>query len=428
MTSPQADRRSPPATACPVVEGFRPLAPEATDEELIAGWARARREAPVFYDPEQGWWCVSTTELFEDVLRRPEDFSSRISGAPTMPVPEEMRDRLPDGWPMHPNLASTDPPEHTRIRKLAQPSFSKRAAEARVPQIRAIANRLIDAFIDRGEVDLATEYTRMIPVNVIAPIWGVPDSDALRLYGWAHEAMLMVINPSLTEEQVLGLAESQSEFDRYVRAVIAERREHPRGEDDLLSELIAATGDEGEPALSDSELMALVTGVIAAGTETTATAMGHAIHSLLGDRSRWDRAVADRSLLPNVVEETLRCRPPVRSITRITNHECELGGVTIPADAIVHMPFLSAGHDETVFDDPDSFDIHRENARQHISFGKWTHFCLGAQLAKVEIRTGLDTLMERVPGMRLADDCALRHVESVGVPPLIDGLRVEWEA
>ena len=328
---------------------------------------------------------------------------------------------------MHPNLASTDPPEHTRVRKLAQPSFSKRAAEARVPQIRVIANRLIDAFIDQGKADLAIEYTRMIPVNVIAPIWGVPDSDALRLYGWAHEAMLMVINPALTDEQVLELARSQAKFDRYVRAVIAERRENPRGEDDLLTSLIDATGDEGEPALSDSELMALVTGVIAAGTETTATAMGHAIHSLLLDRSRWDQALSDPSLLHNIVEETLRCRPPVRSINRITNHECELGGITIPADAIVHMPFLSAGHDEAVFDDPDTFDIHRENAKQHISFGKWTHFCLGAQLARVEIRTGLETLMERLPGLQLAEDCELRHVASVGVPPLIDGLRVEWE-
>jgi cytochrome P450 len=412
---------------CPVIEGFRPLDPAATDDELIAGWARARKEAPVFYDPEQGWWCVSTVELIEEVLRRPEDFSSRISGAPTMPVPDEMRDQLPEGWPMHPNLASTDPPEHTRIRKLAQPSFTRKAAAARVPQIRGIANGLIDGFIDRGRVDLATEYTRMIPVNVIAPIWGVPDSDALRLYGWAHEAMLMVINAAITEEQVLELAKSQAEFDRYVRAVIAARRQNPRGEDDLLTSLINATGDEGEPALSDAELTALVVGVISAGTETTATAMGHAIHSLLLDRSRWDQAIAEPGLLENIVEETLRARPPVRSINRITNHDCELGGVTIPADSTVHMPFLSAGRDEAVFEDPDDFDPHRENAKHHIAFGKWTHFCLGAALARVEIRTGLGTLMERLPGLRLAEDCELRHVETVGVPPLIDGLRVEWD-
>lgn len=423
-TSPEAPGA---ASRCPVVEGFEPLKPAATDDELIAGWKRARHEAPVFYVPEHGWWCVSTIELFEEVLRRPEDFSSRISGAPTVPVPEEVREELPDGWPMHPNLASVDPPEHTRVRKLVQPSFTPKAATARLPQIRAIAHELIDAFIDKGRVDLATQYTRMIPVNVIAPIWGVPREDALKLYGWAHEAMLMVINPALTDDQVLELARSQARFDRYVREVIEDRRANPRGEDDLLTQLIAATGDEGEGRLTDAELMALVVGVISAGTETTATALGHAIHSLLSERALWEEAIDDPDLLENAVEETLRARPPVRSINRITNHETELGGVTIPADAIVHMPFLSAGRDEAVFDHADVFDPHRENAKHHISFGKWTHFCLGAPLARVEIRTGLACLMERVPGLRLADDCELRHYPTVGVPPLIDGLLVEWD-
>jgi cytochrome P450 len=344
-----------------------------------------------------------------------------------------MRDELPDGWPMHPNLASSDPPEHTRVRKLVQPSFTTKAANNRIPQIKEIANRLIDGFIADGAVDLATEYTRQIPVNVIAPIWGVPPEDGVKLYGWAHQAMLMVINPALTPEFVLELARHQAEFERYVRGVIADRRAHPRGEGDLLSELIAATGDPSEPAgearLTDAELMALVVGVIAAGTETTATAMGFAIHSLLSERELWEAVKQDLELIENVVEETLRARPPVRSINRITNHDTELGGVTIPADSIVHMPFISMGRDEALFgDDVDTFDIHRADAKRHLSFGKWTHFCLGAPIARVELRTGLQTLIERIPSLRLAADCKLNRVASVGVPPLIDGLRVEWDA
>jgi cytochrome P450 len=420
--------KSTPPTGCPVIAGFEPLEPAATDEQLIAGWARARREAPVFYVPDHGWWCVSTIELIEEVLRRPEDFSSRLNAAPAMPVPEEMREELPEGWPIYPNMGCVDPPEHTRLRKLVQPSFSGGAATKRIPQIRTIAHELIDAFIGDGRVDLATQYTRMIPVNVIAPIWGMPKEDGLKLYAWAHQAMLMVINPALTPEMVLQLARDQAEFDRYVRAAIAERRADPRGEDDLLSSLIAATGDDaGESRLTDSELVALVVGVISAGTETTATALAHAIHALLSERELWEEAVADRQLIENIVEETLRARPPVRSINRITNHETELGGVTIPADTIVHMPFLSAGRDEAVFADVDRFDPHRVNAKHHISFGKWTHFCPGAALARVEIRTGLECLMDRIPGLRLAPDCRLNHVASVGVPPLIDGLRVEWD-
>jgi cytochrome P450 len=240
----------------------------------------------------------------------------------------------------------------------------------------------------------------------------------------------MVINPALTPEFVLELARHQAEFDRYVRGVIAERRADPRGEGDLLSELIAATDDdaEGGARLTDAELMAMVVGVIAAGTETTATAMGFAIHSLLSDRALWEEVSMKTELIENVVEETLRARPPVRSINRITNHDTELGGVTIPADSIVHMPFISVGRDEAVFgDDVDTFDIHRADAKRHLSFGKWTHFCLGAPIARVQMRTGLQTLIERIPSLRLAPDCELNRVASVGVPPLIDGLRVEWD-
>jgi cytochrome P450 len=110
----------------------------------------------VFYVPAQGWWCVSTVEMFEEVLRRPQDFSSRLSGQPTFPVPEELRQRLPDGWPMVPNLASTDPPEHTRLRKLVQPAFTTRMVGNREPEIRGIARGLVDGFAGGGAADLAT--------------------------------------------------------------------------------------------------------------------------------------------------------------------------------------------------------------------------------------------------------------------------------
>jgi cytochrome P450 len=414
--------------AYPVVEGFAPLDPAATEEELVAGWARARHEAPVFYVPEQGWWCVCTTELIEDVLRRPEDFTSSLQAAPAVPVPEEMRDELPDGWPIHPNMSCEDPPEHTRLRKLVQPSFTAGAAAKRIPEVRAIAHELIDSFIDAGRVDLATQYTRMIPVNVIAPIWRLPNEDVMKLYGWAHQAMSMVMNANLTTEMVLELARGQADFDRYVRAVIADRRANPLGEDDLLSSMIAATTDDPRDGqLTDSELMALVIGVIAAGTETTAALLGHVIHSLLRERELWQEAVADRNLLENIVEEALRTRPSVRGIHRVAKHDTEIGGVGVPAEAIIHMPLISAGHDETVFEDPDRFNPHRGNAKHHLTFGKWTHYCLGAPLARVNIRTGLECLVERIPRLRLAADCQLNHVPSVGVQPLIDGLWVEWD-
>ena len=421
-----APTQSGETSGCPVAPYFQPLDPVATDEHLIKGWARARQETPVFYVPEQGWWCVCTVELIEEVLKRPDDFSSAISGSPVFPVPDEVKGELPDGWPLFPNLASTDPPDHTRIRRLVQPPFTAAAAGRREDNIREIANNLIDGFIQKGHADLAEVYSRMIPIHVIAPIWKVPVEDAMRMYKWAEEAMAMVINPALTQDQVIEYAYSQADFDKYVRAVIADRRKNPLGDDDLLTLLIAAADSDGGQ-LSDPELTSILVAGIAAGTETTATAIGHTIHALLSVRERWEDARHHPELLKNIVEETLRVHPPVRSINRMTTRDCELGGVTIPANSIVHMPFLSAGRDEAIFQDADTFDPRRPDVKKHISFGKWTHFCLGAPLARLEVRVALEVLIERIPSLRLAADCTLNHVPTVGVPVLIDGLTAEWD-
>jgi cytochrome P450 len=412
------------APACPVAPYFSPLDPAATDRQLIDGWARARRETPVFYVPEAGWWCVCTVGLIEEVLRRPEDFSSAISGAPTFDVPDDLKHLLPEGWPLFPNLASTDPPDHTRMRSLVQPSFSKVASDKREANITEITHRLIDDFIGAGRADLAEVYSRLVPIHVIAPIWKVPLSDAMRMYRWAEEAMAMVINPHLSEQQVRDYAVSQGEFDAYVRRVIDDRRVN-RLEDDLLSDLIEASEREAD-GLSDSELRSILVAGIAAGTETTATAIGHTIHALLVDRSRWEDLAAHPELTANVVEETLRWHPPVRSINRITKSDTELAGVVIPANSVVHMPFISSGRDEALFENPDTYDIRRPNIKRHIQFGKLTHHCLGAPLARLEIRIAIESLMQRIPDLRLAADAKLNHVPTVGVPVLIDGLRAEW--
>ncbi|MUL64012.1 hypothetical protein BOO86_06005 [Mycobacterium sp. CBMA 234] len=412
-------------TGCPVAPYFSPLDPAAADDHLIDGWARARRESPVFYVPEAGWWCVCTVGLIEEVLKRPEDFSSAISGAPTFDVPEDLKHLLPEGWPLFPNLASTDPPDHTRMRSLVQPSFSMVASGRRAENIDEITHHLIDEFIDDGHADLAVVYSRLVPIHVIAPIWKVPLSDAMRMYRWAEEAMAMVINPHLTDQQVREYAVSQGEFDTYVRAVIEDRRAN-RLEDDLLTDLIEASEREGDGGLSDSELRSILVAGIAAGTETTATAIGHTIHALLVDRNRWEDLGAHPELTPNVVEETLRWHPPVRSINRLTTRETELGGVTIPANAVVHMPFISSGRDEALFPEPDNFDIRRSNVKRHIQFGKLTHHCLGAPLARLEIKIAIENLMARIPDLRLAAHAELNHVPTVGVPVLVDGLHTEW--
>jgi cytochrome P450 len=416
----------PGTESCPMMVGFRALAPDANEEELRDGWARARVQAPVFYDPDRGWWCVSTYELMEEVLRQPEVFSSRVKRA-VAAVPDQFREELGGDWPINPNIGGIDPPQHTRIRKLAQVGFTRSATAHRVEEIGTIANDLIDGFIQRGGADLATEYTRMIPLRTIAPILGVPAGDAMKLYTWAHQVMLMVDNPDITDDIVLGLGEAMVEFTHYANDLIEDRRANPRDDDDMLSTLIAATGDEGEPALTDRELVSLVLAAIAGGTETTATTMGHAIHTLLGEQGLWQRAIAEPDVISNIAEEALRLRPPARAIHRVTTRECQLAGVSLPADAIVHLPFMSVGRDAALFADADRFDPDRENAKKHLAFGKGTHFCLGAPLARAELRVGIECLARRIPSLRLASDCELHHLPTLAVPALTHGLTTEWD-
>lgn len=412
---------------CPVVAGFAALDPHASPEELVAGFARARDNAPVFFVPEVGWWVATRYHDIEEVVRDWETYSSEMSGRPEAQVPEQFKNDLPDGWPVYPNIAMMDPPQHTRVRKLAQGAFTTRAAGARAGDVRAVANELIDGFIAERRVDLVPEYCREIPPRVIGPIFGVAETEAQRLVQWAMESMTLVVNQHLTDEELVELARSQAQFARFVRELVADRRAQPRGEDDLLTSLVRATDEDDGSRLSDSELIMLVVGIIAAGTETSIAAIGHAIHSLLSEPDLWHAVVDDPDLIPNAVEETLRTRSPVRGIHRVTRRECVLAGVTLPAGAVLHLSLASAGRDAAVFDDPDAFDLNRPNAKQHITFAKGPHFCIGAPLARVQIRSAIQSLAERIPTLRLVPGHPLRYVSTVGNPSLLSGLVVEWD-
>ena len=409
------------------MHGFNPIDAEASQEDLLVGWRRARAEARVFYVPEHGHWCVGTYDLIEEVLRDPYTFSNAAMGGVAVPVPVEFREDLPGGWPVEQTLTSMDPPEHTRVRRLAQPAFTKRVAVARAEDIRRICHELIDQFAASGEVDLATEYTRRIPLRVVPPILGVPEEDAEQLYSWAMEALLLTNNDAaMSDEFVRGVAANQAAYARYAQDLIDDRRRHPRGDDDMLTRIIFAESD-GDAALSESEVLGIVLGILIAGIDTTATAMGNAVHALLIEPNRWARVVADHDLIDTAAEEALRMRPPFNAIHRLTTRDCEIGGVSIPKGAIVQLSVLSGGRDPDKFDDADRFVVDRANADRHFAFGKLTHFCLGSPLARVELRIGIETLADRIPGLRLSPRSELHYMPSTMMRVLLDGLVAEWD-
>jgi hypothetical protein len=225
------------------------------------------------------------------------------------------------------------------------------------------------------------------------------------------------------ENEQIRLAQGLATFWRYVETLVASRAAHPR--DDFTSDLLLAR-DGDLPALTHQEVTQFLHGLLFAGHETTTGLIGNSLRCLLAERRAWEQVCHDPALIPNAVEEVLRFDSSVIAWRRKTTRPVEIGGVPVPADANLLLLLASANRDPAVFEDPDRFDIHRQNARDHLSFGHGAHFCLGAPLARLEARVVLEELSACLPGLRLASGQRLRFQPNTTFRgPL--SLLVEWD-
>lgn len=305
----------------------------------------------------------------------------------------ELRPRTPG---TQPSMVHLDGEEHTRMRKLVVKAFTPRAVKNLEDPTYAIAHELIDRFIGRGTADLCAEFAFLLPAMVIAELVGIPAGDRSKFVQWADDAI------GAAGPDSGGYAASDPALRAYVLGIIDQRRKAP-GED-LLSQLIGV--HDGEDRLATEELVALVRMLILAGTDTTANLIGSMLHYLLSDRTRWERLSADRSLIPNVVEETLRCDPPLYWVPRRTSGDVELAGATIPSGTLVCNAVAGANRDPELVERPDEWDMDRPAIRNrtHLTFGFGEHFCLGSSLARLEATIVLEVLLDRLPDIALADD------------------------
>jgi cytochrome P450 len=294
-----------------------------------------------------------------------------------------------------PSLVHLDGDEHTRMRKLVVKAFTPRAVKKLELPTYAIAHELVDGFITRGTADLCEEFAFLLPAMVIAELVGIPEGDRSKFVQWADDA-ITAAGPGSS-----GYAESDPDLRAYVLGIIDERRESPGG--DLLSELIQV--HDGEDRLTTDELVALVRMLILAGTDTTANLIGSMLHQLLSEPSRWQRLIAEPTLIPNVVEETLRFDPPLYWLPRKAAVVTELAGATIPAGTLVCNAVGHANRDIEGLERPYEWDMDRPAARNrtHQTFGFGEHFCIGSSLARLEAAIALEVLLERLPGVALAD-------------------------
>ena len=398
---------------------FDPTTPEQRENPFDV-LERARREQPVFYAAALGLWVVTRHEDVLTVLKDHRTFSS--AGAlksSSTPHPPEVREVLAEGCPSMPYIIELDPPLHDRIRGLVARAFTPRRIDELAPRIEQIANELIDTLASRGRADIVDAFAWPLPLRVLGELFGFPRDDLERIHHWGNDWLLLQQERPVAQqlEHARGLVKLQ----RYCVTAVEERRRRPT--DDLLGALIAANADANEP-LTTEEVAGLPLDLMVAGHVTVTRAIGSTLFRTFSDPALRDHLL-DTELAPKAIEEILRLESPAQGLFRVTTREVDLGGARLPEGARVMAHFASANRDACIFTDPDTYRPERDDIGAHLAFGKGIHFCIGAPLARLELRIALPLLLRRLPGLRHGPEP--RQREAVFFARGFTSLPVEWD-
>lgn len=376
----------------------------ATAENPFEYYAALRERAPVYQMPV-GMWIVASHAQCLEAMRDPGTFSSRFMQKMMGGAPRDESGRIAGPE----TLLSNDPPSHTYFRKLVNKAFSPNRVKKISSSIRTIGEDLLARFEKRGQFEAVAEFAVPLPLTVIADQLGVPRDHLAEFKRWSDATVVplggMATPDELRESVVLTL-----ELQQYLIERCEERRVQPT--DDLLSDLVHAELD-GERPLETAEVVSLLQQFLVAGNETTTNLIAAALQFLLQHPDQLARVRADRELLPNAIEESIRLETPVCGMWRVTTRDVELGDAKIPEGSMVMLRYASANRDEAVFADAERFDVGRDNAREHLGFGMGIHYCPGAALAREEARIGLGLLLDGLSNLRLAQGNDFAHQRSM---------------
>ena len=355
-------------------------------------------ERPVFYAPMIDYYVVTRYRDIEAIFSDDDSYSAAAAQLPLVELDPSAREVLLDGGVRpQPSMVSVDQPAHTRLRRPTARAFSARRTAEMEPRIRSILQEIIDAIDATAPFDLVSTLAFPLPASVVFSFIGVPEADYARLKEWCGYRAKLAWGRPVVEEQVEH-ARNMTAYRRYLRELVAAKASD-RG-DDFASALLAIH-DEQPEELTHEEISSILFSLSFAGHETTNYLIGNLLRRLLEEPARWDAVVADPTLIPGAIEETLRYDPSVPVWRRIAKRPVTIAGVGIPEDAKLFLWSAAAGRDPDVFPDPDTFDMRRENARRHLAFGKGIHFCIGSALGKLEARLALEALTTTFPRMRL---------------------------
>ena len=356
-----------------------------------------RKEAPIFWHKEPdggaGFWALTRYDDVMAVSKDPGTFSSYKGGTILRDIPEDDLNNT------RTIMLNMDPPQHARYRRLVSQGFTPRMTAALEPHIREIADKIIDAVIARGECDFVTEIAAELPLQVIAELLGIPLKDRHKVFEWSNR-LIGFDDPEFQNSMEEGKLAAM-EMYMYANQLALERKGSPR--DDLVSVLMNGIVD-GEQ-LSELEFDSFFLLLAVAGNETTRNLISGGMLALIENPAERARLLADPSLLPSAVEEMLRYVSPVMHFRRTATRDTEIRGQKIREGEKVTVWYISANRDEEVFPHANRFDAGRA-PNNHLAFGIGEHFCLGSNLARLEIRIMFEQLLRRMPDIELAGPVA----------------------
>jgi cytochrome P450 len=371
----------------------------AFHEDPYPTYAALRAEAPVYHNEALGFWALARHADVFAAFKDPRRFSN-ANGVSIDPASWGPQARL------FSSFLAMDPPEHTRMRGLVARGFTPRRVAVLEPRVREIAVAHLDGLVGSGGFDVIEDFAGKLPMDVISEMLGVPEGDRALLRGWAD---LLVHRDEVTQDVPKEGVEAFGRIRAYFKDLIAERRAGPG--DDLLSALLVAETDGDR--LGDAEILSFCNLMIVAGNETTTKLIGNALYWLARHPEQRVRVHEDPGRIPCWVEETLRYDNSSQILARLTTEPVELRGVVVPEGVPVLLLVGSANRDEDVFERPDDFDIERDTSEM-LSFGRGTHFCMGAALARLEGRVALEEWWKRFADYAIEPE-GVRRVHSVNV-------------
>jgi cytochrome P450 len=381
---------------------FDPFRPPYLDDPYEF-FARARAREPVFFSPEIDHWVVSRYDDVKRVLRDVDTFSAHNVQDPVTPWPRDAQQSLASrGFGLRPNLSNNDAPSHTSVRGFLRDAFNPRRVTWLEPHVTRLATAAVDRIAPRlhaGEVvDLVAAMLCDVPAEVLFVFLGIPDADIARVKRWSAGRALLTWG-RLSADEIRSELPEFVDYLQYCFDLVDTLQQSP-GED-YTSELLRRIAVEQPADFDRGRVAQTLFGLLMAGHETTTNQSGLAIRALLSTPAAWQRLVDDPDHIPNAVEELLRYDCSVVAWRRRARVDVELSGVVVPAGSQVLVLLGSANRDAGQFADGERLDLDRTNSRNHLAFGFGAHYCLGAPLARLELRVFLAILTKRLPTLEL---------------------------